>query len=296
MRALRYFFAEAAASLWRARSAAALAIVTIAVGLFVLGFFLVLNTNLQRLVSQWSESAELSVYLKDEATPEQLKSIDELAERSGLTARREYISKEAALARFKTEFPDLASTAGALQGNPFPASFELRLRGDVREAAGAVEGLVSSMSAMPGVADVRYDRQWLGRLNGVIRGARMAGAIVVVMLALAAAMTVANVVRLAAAARRDEIEIMQLVGAPFAYVRGPFVAEGIIQGGAGAVLALLALAGGFYAVRIRFGAAATQAIGAESLTFLPIAIVLVLLLGGMALGCIGGYVVARRVR
>ena len=296
MRALRYFFTEAAASLWRGRGAALLAVVTIAVGLFVLGFFLVLNSNLQRIVSRWSESAELSIYLRDDATPDQLKSLDEMAGQSGLVAQRDYISKAQALARFRADFPDLASTAGALDGNPFPASFELRLRSDVREAAGAVDGLVTALSSMPGVADVRYDRQWLTRLNAVVRGARIAGAIVVAMLGLAAAMTVANVVRLAAAARRDEIEIMQLVGAPFAYVRGPFVAEGILQGGAGAVLALLALAAGFYAVRSRFGAAAADALGGSGLTFLPIPVAAVLLLGGMALGCLGGYVVARRVR
>ena len=61
--------------------------------------------------------------------------------------------------------------------------------------------------------------------------------IVIVLLAVASAMTVANVVRLAALARREEIEIMQLVGAPFAYIRGPFIAEGLLQGGMGAIVA-----------------------------------------------------------
>jgi cell division transport system permease protein len=149
---------------------------------------------------------------------------------------------------------------------------------------------------MPGVTDVRYDRDWLARLNAVVRGVRIAGAVIVAMLGVAAAMTVANVVRLAAAARRDEVEIMQLVGAPFAYVRGPFVAEGILQGGAGAILALTALGAAFYAVRMRFGDTAAQALGGPGLTFLSVPFILALLLGGMALGCVGGYVVARRVR
>jgi cell division transport system permease protein len=156
-----------------------------------------------------------------------------------------------------------------------------------------VEGLVTAVSAMPGVVDVRYDRQWLERLNSMIRGARVAGAVVVAMLAIAAAMTVANVVRLGAAARRDEIEIMQLVGAPFAYVRGPFVAEGILQGGVGAVAAIVALGMVFQLVRARLLAGALADSG---LTFLSLPIVVVLLMGGMVLGCLGGYVVAREVR
>jgi cell division transport system permease protein len=286
MRALKYFFSEAAASLWRARGGAILAILTIAVGLFALGLFLMLNANLQQIVSRWSESAELSIYLEDAATAEQLKAIDEVADRSGLTMQRDYLSKEQALARFTTDFPDLATTAGSLDRNPFPASFELRLKAETGQATAAIDGLVTALSSLPGVTDVRYDRQWLGRLNAVVRGARIAGALIVAILAVAAAMTVANVVTLAAAARRDEIEVMQLVGAPFAYVRGPFVAEGIIQGGAGAVLALVALGAGFYALRMRYGA----------LTFLSLPTMAVLLLGGMTLGCIGGYVVARRVR
>ena len=285
MRALQYFFAEALASLWRARGAALLAIGTIAVGLFVLGLFLLLNSNLQRVVDRWSESAEVSIFLDDAATAEQLKTIDALAASSGLVAEREYLSKDQALARFRTDYPDLAPATSALSRNPLPASFELRLRPDLREAQAAIDQFVASLSGLAGVADVRYDREWLARLNVVVRGARIAGAVVVAVLAFAAAMTVANVVRLGAAARRDEIEIMQLVGAPFAYVRGPFVAEGILQGGAGALLAIVALAAGFQFVRLRFG-----------LTFLSPPVLVALLLGGMALGCLGGYAVARRVR
>jgi cell division transport system permease protein len=285
MRALQYFFREALASLWRARGAALLAIATIGVGLFVLGFFLLVNTNVQRVVDRWSESAEVSVFLEDAVTAEQLKTIDELVAQSRLAAHREYVSKQQALERFKADFPDLAPAAASTNHSPLPASFELQLRSDVREASGAVNALVTSLSQMAGVADVRYDRQWLERLNAIIRGARIAGAVVVAMLAFAAGMTVANVVRLAATARRDEIEIMHLVGAPFAYVRGPFVAEGILQGGAGAILAIGALAVLFQAGRLRF-----------ELTFLSFPVLIVLLLGGMAVGCLGGYVVARQVR
>ena len=96
MRAIRYFVTEAAASLWRGRSAAGLAVLTIAVGLFVLGLFLALNANLQRIVGRWTESAELSVYLKDEATREELRVVDDLVARSGLAAEREYVSKQQA--------------------------------------------------------------------------------------------------------------------------------------------------------------------------------------------------------
>jgi cell division transport system permease protein len=296
VRALRYFVLEASASLWRGRKAAILSVLTIAGGLFVLGLFLALNTNLQRLVGRWTESAELSVYLKDDATPAQLQVVDALIGQSGLAASREYISKPQAAARFKQDFPDLVGAADRMEGNPFPASFEVRLRPEVREAGAAVDNLAATLGGVQGVADVRYDRRWLARLNAVVRFLRTLGRAIIVILAVAAALTVANVVRLAAAARQDEIEIMALVGAPLAFVRGPFVVEGILQGGAGALLAMVLLWVVFGIANARYGAAAAQAIGLGAITFLPVSLSLIIILGGMVLGCLGGLIVARAVR
>ncbi len=296
MRAIKYFFVEAGASLWRRRRAATVAILTIAAGLFVLGFFLVLNANLQRLVGRWSESAELSVYLKDEVTPDQLKMIDDLILQSQLASEREFLSKDQAAARFREDFPDMAGAAGKLETNPFPASFEVQLKPEVREAGQAVDTLASTLALVPGVADVRYDRRWLSRLNALVRFVRGIGLVIIGMLAVASALTVANVVRLAASARRDEIHIMQLVGAPFAYVRGPFVVEGILQGGAGALVAVLLLWGLFIAVRVRYGQMMTDVLGGSALTFLSPAFWVLIVGGGMLLGCVGGMIVARQVR
>jgi cell division transport system permease protein len=296
MHALKYFVVEAAGSLWRGRRAAVLAVLTIGAGLFVLGFFLIVNANLQRLTEQWGQAAEFAVYLRDDATADQVDAAQRLVTASGLAASQQHVSKEQAAERFKQEFPDLAQTAGRLERNPFPASIDIRLRPEVRAAEQAANDLAAGLTALPGVADVRYDRRWLTRLNSVIRFVRTIGVVIVAMLAVAAALTVANVVRLAAHARRDEIEIMQLVGAPLTYVRGPIVLEAIMQGGAGAILAIVSLAALFGIVRVRFGPALAEALGLGSITFLPPELSAVLLLGGMLLGGIGGLIVARGVR
>ena len=225
MRALKYFVVEAAASLWRGRRAALLAVLTIAGGLFVLGFFLALNTNLQRLVGRWSESAELSVYYKDDATPDQQRVVDELIAQSGLASNREFVSKQQAATRFRQDFPDLASSVERLDANPFPASVEVRLKPEMRAAGAAVDNLATTLAGLAGVADVRYDRRWLSRLNALVRFLRAIGLVIVGLLAVAAAMTVANVVRLAALAREDEIEIMELVG------RSPWLRPGPLRRG-----------------------------------------------------------------
>lgn len=296
MRALKYFFTEAAASLWRRRRAAVLAILTIAAGLFVLGFFLLIHVNMERVVGRWSESAELSVYLADEASPGQIAEVEQAIDASGLAGSRERLTKEQAAARFREDFPDMADAASQMEGNPFPGSVEVRLRPDARDADGAVDALARQVGAMPGVADVRYDRRWLERLSTIVTFVRGLGVFVAVLLIVASALTVANVVRLAASARSDEIQIMQLVGAPLTYVRGPFVVEGILQGGLGALVAVLALWGSLAIVDGRYGAAASDVLGGAGLSFLPPALWLSLVAGGMLLGCLGGAVVARGVR
>jgi cell division transport system permease protein len=296
MRALKYFIVEAAASLWRGRRSAVLSVLTIGAGLFVLGFFLIVNTNLQRLTERWGEAAEFAIYLRDDVTPEQLQVVQALVGDSGLVASQQHVTKAQAVERFTQEFPDLGATAQRLDRNPFPASIDVRLRPDVRNAEEAVNNFAQTLTSQAGISDVRYDRRWLSRLNGVIRVVRVIGILIVSLLAIAAALTVANVVRLAAHARRDEIEIMQLVGAPFTYVRGPLVLEGVMQGGAGALVAILALGVLFAVGRARYGVAAAESIGLGSITFLPVELCAILLFGGMLLGCLGGLVVARGVR
>ncbi len=288
MRALRYAVDEAVASMWRGRQSGALSMATIALALFVLGAFLIVTANLERLGSEWSSSADMSVYLTDSLTPANRSAIED-ALTGDVVAGRVYISKTDALARFRRTFADLASGLEGLGDNPLPASYEVTLRAG---ADAAIDALVARVRQLPGVADVRYDRQWLSRLLsavGVIRGIGLA---LGVLLAAGAALTVANVVRLALFARRDEIDIMQLVGAPQVYIRGPFVMEGTLQGGLGATVALVALGVAFFALRSRYLLPLAAAINLSSVRFLPLDMCLWLVLGGMAVGCVGGLVAA----
>lgn len=296
MRALKYFFNEAAESLWRTRRAAGLSMITIAAGLFVLGFFLLVNANLQRVIGRWTDSAEVSVYLRDDVNGDQLKAVNDMLGRSGLTSYIQFFSKEEARREFARDFPDLAGASASLERNPFPASFSVRLNASAQASPEAVDNMASLLFAQPGVADVRYDRKWIARLNSTIDAVRGVGIAILVLLAFASAMTVASVVRLTAMARQDEIEIMQLVGAPFAYIRGPFIVEGLLQGGMGAVLAILLLLATFGAIRARFASALGDAVGLTGVAFVPAQLLLLLVIGGMALGCVGGFVVARTVR
>jgi cell division transport system permease protein len=289
MRAFRYAIDEAIASLWRGRRSGALSTATIAVALFVLGAFLITTSNLQRLGREWSNSAQLSVYLTDGVTAAERATIERTLAPGTVVSSVQFVSKAEALGRFKKTFSDLTSTIDGLGDNPLPASFEVQLLGG---ADPAVDLLVAELRQLPGVADVRYDREWLARLVAAIDVIRLVGGVLGVMLTLAAALTVANVVRLGLYARRDELDIMELVGAPRAYVRGPFVMEGTLQGGLGALVALVALGVVFLALRGRYLVPLASAINLSAVRFLSVELCLVLVAGGMLVGCLGGLVAA----
>ena len=291
MRALRYALEEAFTSLWRGRQAGLLSTLTIALALFVLGGFLIVTANLERLGSEWSNAAELSVYLKDDITPAERRAVEAVLAPSQLISGHEYVSKADALARFKQTFGDLAAAVDGIGTNPLPASLEVRLRPGPG-VSGAVDSLGARVRTMAGVADVRYDRQWLTRVLSAINVIRGIGLVLGSVLAIAAALTVANVVRLALYARREELDIMNLVGAPQAYVRGPFVMEGVLQGGLGALVALAALGAAFLALRGRYLLPLASALNVSSIHFLPVGLCVALVAGGMAVGCLGGLFAA----
>jgi cell division transport system permease protein len=293
-RAIRYFFDEAIASLMRGYTTGVIAIATIASAFLVLGGFLVITANMERTLTRWQEAAEFSVYLTDDATTEQRAAVEQVVREAGVAAAVEHVSKDEALRRFKQNFAALADASGALASNPLPASIEVRLRPGAD--AGQIETLAQRTSIMPGVSDVRYDRRWIERLMQGADLVRGVGFTLAAILVIAAALTVASVVRLALVARREEIHIMQLVGAPIAYIQGPFVVEGLIQGGVGALVAVVLLWMGFLLARTRIETWLAGAIDPASLVFLSAPAAAGLLAAGVAVGSLGGLIAARGTR
>ena len=295
MRVLRYSFEEAVTSLWRGRRSSSLSVATIAAALVVLGALLLVSSNVERLLARWEAAAEMSVYVRDDVTPEARAAVEQLLRESELVSDHEFVPKAEALSRFRRDFADLAGVTEQVTAYPFPASFEVRLDPDVGDVA-AVERLAGILQGVSGVEEVRFDQTWIERITSAVVLLRGVGLVVVLVLVVAAALTVANVVQLACFARRDEIEIMQLVGAPLAYVRGPFVLEGVLQGGLGAFAALLLLGIGFSVGQSWYGDTAAQVLGVDAVRFLRPGMGLLLVAGGMAVGCVGGLVAARSTR
>jgi len=292
LRALGYFFGEAFTSLWRSRLVNAISIGTIAVSLFVLGAFLTVAGNLGDVVTKWTEKIQIIVYLEADIEDRVQASLENRLIEDPAVESLDLVDRTEALERFKTLFRDLSSLPDDLGENPFPASYEVNLRPDHQSPA-EVQRLADVFVDVPGVEEIQYDLLWIERLATGVRLLRAAGAFLGGILVLAGIFTISNVIRLTVYAREDELDIMRLVGATRAYVKGPFVVEGMLQGGLGG-----SLAAGLLWLTLRWLARdlATSELLGRTAFALPTEITMGLVLGGMAVGVVGSLVSLRRVR
>lgn len=237
LEALAYFLREASQNLVRGWRISVLAIATTALSLFIGGAFLLLGANLGGAVQGWRSEARIVIYLSPQVTAEQLAVLKkEVAAISAVETVREIGPVEAA-ERFQARFPELAEMAEDLEVSPLPASLEIEAVGTQRQVEQWLEGLAD----LPGVVGLDDDGRWLERMDAAASVANALGLLIGGALMVAAAISIASVVRISTFVYRREISAMRLIGATEFFVRGPFVAEGLLQGLVGSSLALLAL-------------------------------------------------------
>jgi len=236
LRALEHCIREAWDGLCRNPALSALSAASIGISLYVLGLFLLLAINLNYFVEALGRETQVQVYLSEDASPSDLKTLRaEFASDPAIAVVR-FVSQDDARRRFERDFPALRDLPERVGGNPFPASFDLEIRDTYRDPE-ALDRIAKSYRKAGGVEEVRYDRGWTERLGGIVALVRRGGYGLGLLLVFAALVTVGAVVQLTVLARREEIEIMKLVGATAALIRGPFLLADAVQGLAGGLIA-----------------------------------------------------------
>ncbi len=289
----RHFLKEAAASLWRHRLGNLLSLATITASLFILSLLLLGVNNLGAIVRNWSRQIQVSVFLEDGVSPATREAVSRLLRETPEVESFEYLSKEEALERFRRQFSGLSHLPDTLGENPLPASFELRITEGYRTPA-AVTDLAGRLRVAAGVAMVRYDFEWIRKLQFLIRGVRYGGLALASLLILASIVTIANAISLSLFSRRSEIEIMRLVGATRWYIQGPFLLEGAVQGGLGALLALGALSASIHMFTLYLVPVQHPLLELFPFSFLPTLQKAAILIGGMGMGISGSLISIRR--
>jgi cell division transport system permease protein len=288
--ALFYFLREALVSLGRSWKVSLLAVVTIAVSLFIGGAFLTVGANLSGLVERWREEARVVVYLRPEATAEELDALRAAVRAADWVTGVEEKSAAEATASFRRTFPSLADLVAG-QDEPLPPSLEV-VFDPARAASERFAAWLAAVRARPGVAMVDDDRDWLRQLDTVVALVRGAGLTLGSVLLGAAIFTIASVIRLTAYLYHEEIAVMRLVGATEFFIRGPFYAEGLLQGLFGGLGAVGGLAAAYAVVARSAGGTLLGAVlTPEFLGWRPL--VFLVLLGGAA-GLAGAIASLRR--
>jgi cell division transport system permease protein len=236
---MSYALREALAAFHRAPVLTTLSAAMIGLSLFVVGLFGMGAHNIHRVLDQIESRVEIVAYLQDDVRADaaelmlaEIRSFPEVANAS-------FISREAALEAARKQIPELRTIFFDLEVNPLPASIEVQLLPGNRTPE-VVDEVAARITGYPFVEEANYGKEWVNQIY-LLR--RIAGATALVVggaFAAVAILIIGTAVRMAIFARRDEIEIMRLVGATDAFVRMPFLLEGLLTGLLGAGFALSA--------------------------------------------------------
>lgn len=223
----------------------AVAAATIGVCLFLVGAFAVLVANMETILARFGEELHVVAYLEPGLPQQRLDALMERALAQPGVDTVEYVSAEEAAARFRRTQPERAALLDGLDESPLPASLELRLAAEQRSAE-RVAAIAGVLAALPGVGEVGGGNEWIAGYAQAVGLIRSLGLAIGIVLGFATLLIVANTIRLSIYARRDELDILRLVGASPSYVSAPFLLEGLVEGLCGGLLGLAALFAAFH--------------------------------------------------
>ncbi len=286
---LVYIFSDALRSLRENVGTTILTSFTLAFSLAIFSLFIFVITNLNGVVEGWGERTQMIVYVKD-ASVGQADSIKYALLKVPGVKSAEFISKEKALAELKDELKGHEGILDGVDANPLPASFEVRVHEEFNQPE-RVEEVAGRIKALDWAEEVQYSREWVEKLSSFIRFIQLSAVVIGVFLGAATLFIISNTIRLAVYARREEIEIMKLVGASDMYVKVPFILEGLIQGLFGGLLAMCVLAAGRYALLSEIPPYLQFAV---EMPFGTVLFMAILASGGMLMGVAGSLISMNR--
>ena len=282
LRTGEYFIQEVFRSLRRNNWMSFASIGTVAVSLFVLGVFLILVMNMNRMASMLESQVQISVYLEEDVSRQQRIDIQSNIEKMQGIDTVKFVDKDEAKERLSERLGDQKYLLEALgDKNPLPDAFELTV-----VQPDMVETAAKAIERMDGVESAKYGQDVVEHLFDITRLMRIFGLVLMVLLAGATVFIISNTIRLTVFARRKEIAIMKYVGATDWFIRWPFLMEGIVLGCIGGILSALAL-------RSFYAAMASKIY--STLAFFPLMpqyplmnyVTVAIIISGMVIGAIG---------
>ena len=244
---VRYAVTTAAVNFWRHRTMSLAAVFAAAVMMLMLNGFVIVVSNLNVALGALEQKVNVIAYLKDDAPEVEVTRLQERLRTNPLVGDVTYLGKEDAMTRLKEQLADRKELLEMVTGNPLPASVEVRLKDGNR-----ISELAAQLRREGVVEDVTLQQDVVDNLLRITNFARTAGLAMVIGLMGITLFVIVNTIRLAVYARRQEIEIMKLVGATDWFIRWPFVLEGVLCGLLGALLTSALIGAAYGPMQVRF--------------------------------------------
>jgi cell division transport system permease protein len=282
----------------------AVAIITVALAVMIAGAFGLFFVNADGLLKFWVKGIRIMAYLKPGVTKEKISDIGKQIQRTAGVRDVRFISRQEAMERFRVQMKEQASLLENLKENPLPDAFEIGIAESFQKWEN-FEALAARIQTFPEVGEVEYGKKWLGLFINIFDLFRLAGYAMGCLFFIATVFFVANTIRLVLYSRREEIEIMRLVGASEGFIKDPFYIQSFIQGGLGSFIGLGILYIVFKFVigdwqmaigdwKADFLSDIRLPVSGFQIRFLPPEISLEILLGSMFAGWLGCYISLRQ--
>lgn len=216
-----------------------IAILTITISFIILSSFILTFINIDSILKNVSFDVEVIGFIKNDSPDNKLLPLLSSLEEREYIASVRHIKREEAADRFIEENAELSDLLRGLEQNPLPATLEITLKKNINRDD--ILRLIEELRVSDLFTEVHSEREWLEHYMNILKTAKIWGSLTILLLIIAIAFIISNTVRLVFFARRDEIEIMLLVGATKNYVKFPFLIEGFIQGFTGSILSTFLL-------------------------------------------------------
>ena len=216
----------------------ALSVASIGFSLFTIGLFALVALNFRHSLRTLAERVEVVAFVLRGTPTETITAASQDVQAFPEVQEVRYVSEEEALARARSELVEFKEAYRDLETNPLPASLEVRLKPEFRDAIHA-QLVAERLRAFPFVDEVRFGRDWVQRLDRLRTLAAVVGLVIGLAFAIVAIVIIGVTIRITVLQRATEISIMRLVGATNRYIREPFLLEGAIKGILGGLLAVV---------------------------------------------------------